>query len=166
MPEMQPADFLSLTVEISITITGFSGIVIVLGRRAMGDWSPKDRVQLRALLVTSITPIAFAGLGLFLLTTEIPLSYVWRICSAFHVASFALQAITGIRRAKKLLKDDFDLAGSVLLIGAIFVALLGTANAVVFAAFWPFSLVLVWLIGVSILNFVQLLWRATVEGLT
>jgi len=163
---MEPADLLSLVVEVSITITGFSGIVIVLGRRSLGEWSPRDRVQLRALLVSSITPTAFSGLGLFLLTTDIPLSHIWRICSVFHVAMYAFQATTGIRRAKKLLKDDFDLSTvSVLLGGSMLIALLNIANAVLIAAFWPLALALVWLIGLSLFNFVQLLWRATLEEL-
>jgi len=162
---MQPEDFLSLVVEVSITIVGFSGIVIVLGRRAMGEWSSKDLAQFRALLVTSITPIAFSGLGLFLLTTEIPLNAIWRVCSLFFVASYFIQATIGIRRAKNLLKDDIDKGRVfVLLSGATLLALLGLVNAVVFAAFWPLALTLLWLIGVSIFNFVELLWRATVDG--
>jgi len=45
------------------------------------------------------------------------------------------------------------------------IALLGIANAVLIAAFWPLALALVWLIGLSLFNFVQLLWRATLEEL-
>ncbi|MFV8816925.1 hypothetical protein [Haliea sp. E17] len=73
---MHPADFFSLVIETSITIAGFSGIVIVLGRRVDGVWSARDRIQLRALLLSSMTPIAISGLGLLLLTTDIQL--LWR----------------------------------------------------------------------------------------
>ncbi len=164
---MQPADFLSLVVEVSITIAGFSGIVIVLGRRASGEWSPKDQIQLRALLLSSITPISIAGLGLVLLTTTIPEDYIWRICSGTGVGLFSFYATTGIRRARKLLKTKLDpVVSRVLLPIAILTTLLGLANAVVIAAFWPLAILLVWLIGVSIFNFIQLLWRAILEDST
>jgi len=161
---MQPADFFSLVVETSITIAGFSGIVIVLGRRAAGDWSPRDRIQLRALLISSITPIAISGLGLFLLTTGIPMTYAWIICSVFAVGLFAFQMTNGIRLAKKELREQLNrVTIAVLFFISAVVSLINILNAVAIAAFWPLALLLIWLIGVSLFNFIQLLWSATFE---
>ncbi len=162
---MQPADFFSLVIEISITIVGFSGIVIVLGRRAQGEWTARDQIQLRGLLISSITAIAISGLGLLLLTTEMPIGYVWRICSVFTIGLFAFQATIGIRRAQRLLSKEFNWPATYIFLSvAIALAvLLGMANAVVIVAFWPIALLLIWLISVSLFHFIQLLWREIVE---
>ncbi len=162
---MQPADFFSLVIEVSITIAGFSGIVIVLGRRAAGEWSPRDRLQLRALLLSTMTPMAISGLVLFLLSTEMAEDYVWRISSGFAVGLFAFQSITGIRRARSLLRDETEYTTMYVLLGvSISVALLCLANAVSIVALWPIALMTVWLIGLSLFNFIQLLWRAIDEA--
>lgn len=162
---MQPADFLSLVVEVSITIAGFSGIVIVLGRRARGEWSPRDQIQLRALLLSSMMPLAISGLGLFLLTTELTVGSVWRICSVFAICLFGFHATTGIRRARQSLKNEIDPATIYVLysVSISVILLLGLANTFAIVAFWPIALLLVWMIGLSLFNFIQLLWRATVE---
>ncbi len=162
---MEPADFLSLVIETSITIAGFTGIVIVLGRRAAGEWSARDRIQLRALLLSTMTPIAISGLGLLLITTEMPLVHVWRIISAFTVVLYCFHMVTGLRRAHQVLDKEF-LGGTLYLLLSLsaLVSLVVAANALVLATFWPIALLLTWMIGLSLFNFIQLLWRATVEG--
>jgi len=158
---MQPSDFLSLVIEASITIAGFSGIVVVLGRRQVGDWSLTDQIQFRALLTTSITPIAVSGLGLVLLVSEIPSDYVWRICSLINFGLLATGIPTGIRRANKRPKNEINRVHRLVIISSgTAVILLLFANAVAIAAFWPLSVALSFMIGMAIFNFIQLLLRA------
>jgi hypothetical protein len=53
------AVLLSLS-EVCATFTGFIGIVVVLGRRAEGSWNAIDDIRFRALITSSVTPVALS----------------------------------------------------------------------------------------------------------
>ena len=54
---MEHGDILRLIAEIAVALTGFTGIVAVLGRRARGDWSAEELLSLRVLIETSLTAL-------------------------------------------------------------------------------------------------------------
>ena len=134
---------------------------LAIRHRQAGDWSLTDRLQFRALLTTSITPIAVSGLGLVLLVSEIPMDYAWRICSLFNFGLLAIGIPKGIRRANKRPKNEINrVQRFIILSSGTAVILLLFANTVAIAAFWPLSVALSFMIGMAIFNFIQLLLRA------
>ncbi len=44
--------------EVCVAFTGFIGIVVVLGRRSIGEWTAIDDVRFWTLITSSIAPIA------------------------------------------------------------------------------------------------------------
>ena len=52
--------------EVCATFTGFIGMVVVLGRRAEGAWNVIDDIRFRALITSSITPVALSLLPILL----------------------------------------------------------------------------------------------------
>jgi len=158
---LHPGDFLSLVVEISIAIAGFSGIVVVLGRRQSGEWTSVDRLRLRGLLNASFAPMGLSGLALILLASEVPSDAVWRICSSIYAFLYAVFWTHGMRLAASLGPDETNRA-QMLLVGfsGVGVILLLTANTISIAAFWPFSIGLVYHTALALFNFVGLLRRA------
>ena len=76
--------------QIAIALTGFTGIVVALGRREISEWSPIEAFQLRALLYWSLgtTLLAFVPVGLSGLAPDT----TWRLAHAtffvFHVSVF------------------------------------------------------------------------------
>ena len=53
-------DTLVALAEVSVGLTGFIGIVTVLGSRSQGEWSPLDNIRFWSLMLSSLTPIALA----------------------------------------------------------------------------------------------------------
>ncbi len=68
--------------QIAVALTGFTGIVAVLGSRNQGTWSPSERLQLRTLVETSLTVLfaSFAPILLFMVGNSEPTA--WRAANA------------------------------------------------------------------------------------
>ncbi len=64
--------------EVGIALAGFTGLVVVLGRRAHGDWTPAERTQLAILLQTSLAAVFFALLPLLIPRLPFPETAAWR----------------------------------------------------------------------------------------
>jgi hypothetical protein len=77
--------------QIAIALTGFTGIVVALGERELGDWTPVDRFLLRALLYWSLGTMFLALLPSGLSTVR-ALPEPWRVAhgifALFHAAVF------------------------------------------------------------------------------
>ena len=92
-------DFLLGIASISIALIGFSGVVIALGRRGQGEWTPSEMLQLRTLVEPSIVSLlgAFVPILLGLLTLNSDL--LWRtsntILVVLHLAGFFAFVIRG-----------------------------------------------------------------------
>jgi hypothetical protein len=78
--------------EIAIALTGFTGIVTVLGRRGRGDWSARDLFRVKALLYWSLSTMFLAFLPTFLLGLGEVVAAPWRVAhgvfACFHSAVF------------------------------------------------------------------------------
>jgi hypothetical protein len=65
------ADTLLTTAEVAVALAGFSGVVVVLGRPSLSDWTPVDVLRLQVLLgvslgavILALLPLAFHHVGL------------------------------------------------------------------------------------------------------
>lgn len=91
--------FLLGIASIAIALIGFSGVVIALGRRGEGKWTPSEMLQLRTLVEPSIVSLlgAFVPilLGLLFLNEE----SLWRTSNAllavFHLVGFSAFIVRG-----------------------------------------------------------------------
>jgi len=162
---LNPSDFLSLAVEASIAIIGFSGIVVVLGRKRVGEWDTMDRMQLRALLVAGATPFTMSGLALVLLTTDVALDSVWRVMSVATFGSIVIFLPSGIRQVRAQSPEELKIVQRVVVLSCLAaVILLLVANVIYIAAFWPLAVAIYFEICMALLSFVQLLWRSIFEA--
>ena len=92
-------DFLLGIASISIALIGFSGVVIALGRRGQGKWTPSEMLQLRTLVEPSIVSLlgAFVPilLGLLILNADVLWKTSNTILVALHLAGFFTFVIRG-----------------------------------------------------------------------
>lgn len=63
---MLSGDLLVVVAELAVAIAGFSSVVVALDSRAVREWSPARRYNLRVLLQMSALAVLFALLALFL----------------------------------------------------------------------------------------------------
>lgn len=63
---MLSGDLLVVIAELAVAIAGFSSVVVALDSRAVRDWNPARRYNLRVLLQISALAVFFALLALFL----------------------------------------------------------------------------------------------------
>lgn len=98
---MELGEALSTAAQIAVALAAFAGVVVVLRRESVDDWSPGDKFRLRLLLTHSIFALALCVIGLLLLTISRPLQGVWRSCSAVAVVidlPFAITTSGSFRR--------------------------------------------------------------------
>ena len=162
---MDPGDILTLVIEYSIAIVGFSGIVIVLGRRESGEWTAVDRLRLTGLLNASFAPISMAGFALILLASKVPSEMVWKICSSAYALLYLIFASRGIRRATKLDPSEKNTAQIfVVVVSVAAIITLLIFNAIKISSFWPFAIALAFHTALGLFNFVGLLMNAISDG--
>jgi hypothetical protein len=61
---MLDASVLVSLAEVSVTVAGFTGVVVVIGSRSAGKWTSVDDVRFWSLMLNSLTPIALSLLPL------------------------------------------------------------------------------------------------------
>ena len=159
MPD--PVETLRLLVEAAVAVAGFSGVVVVLGRRAAGKWSEVERIYLDNVLVTSLTVLFLSLLMLVLLHAGLEPHAAWRTGSGVWCLICAYQLVKRFRQHLRIAGDDPQRVGNVALaiiyVGTAIMLLGGLANSVAFAEFWPFLAAQVWLFGIACDSFVRLL---------
>lgn len=159
---MQPSDALGVGAQVAVTLAGFTGIVVVFGRRALHEWSAGDRFRLGILLILSILPFVMCLTGIFLLTTGMALPDTWRWCSA--IAAVLLLGGNGIivRTFARLERGEFVRVGgnralfAVLVAVGLAIAALQLYNALALAQFWAFFAAVVTTMLICALQFVRL----------
>ena len=171
---MDPFEALSLCGEIAIAITGFSGVVVVLGERAGSTRSEVDRVRFRLLVSATLTPLALVALAFILDAAMIDRAATWRICSIAYALSVSTTAYLNVRAGARADSGDPEMlvprfsnvwrGGAVALTGAIIVMLLQLANAISLHAFWPVLVAAWWGIALSLFAFVGLLFPSEPPG--
>ena len=158
MPD--PVETLRILVEASVAIAGFSGVVVVFGRRATGEWSELERTRIRNLLGTSFTVLFLSLVALLLLHSGIDPETTWRVGSSAWSVGATYNVIL-ILRDRRSVRGDPQLISTIsvaLVIGAtVIVVGLNLANALVLGWFWPFLTALIWLFAAACYTFALLL---------
>ena len=92
-------DFLLSIASISIALIGFSGVVIALGRRGQGEWTPSEMLQLRTLVEPSIVSLLGSFVPILLGLLALGADALWVISNlllmALHLIGFSAFIIRG-----------------------------------------------------------------------
>jgi len=80
---------LSTFAEVGIALAGFSGVVVVLGRRAVGEWIPLDRFRAITLLTLSLLLVVFSLLPLVLEPLGLAELTSLRLCNGLFAVGHA-----------------------------------------------------------------------------
>lgn len=147
---------LSSAIEVGIAIVGFSGIVIVLGRRDQGDWSTLERVRLKSLLGSSIAAVFASFLPFVLLSAGLSLKFTWHAASALLGIGFALVGAVRYRQFRGT-GSAISVQESATFVLVAVVVLLLVANAAALGAAWPYVVAVLANLGIGLGQFVRLL---------
>ena len=88
--------------EIAITLTGFTGIVVVFGQRSGGVWNPLEWIRLRLLLETSIGVLFLAWVPILLQQLSFTPYSLWRISNGIQAFIHLTGIIILMWRIRKL----------------------------------------------------------------
>lgn len=160
---IDPGEVLGAAAQVSVTLAGFAGVVVVFGRRAVHEWSGVDRFRLRLLLTTSAQALAYCMVGLLLLATSLEAHAVWVWSSALAIVLYVPTTVIGLQSFRQLLPGELEAAGASrpLFYGISILSLVGGAlqlyNIFVARDFWPFFFLIVSAILASTLQFVRMI---------
>lgn len=156
---VNPYDTLHLIVEASLALAGFSGVVVVLGRRSAGEWSGHDRSNLLNLLSASFGALFMSLSALVLLHAEVAPEATWKIVGAAWLVVSSQQALLNIRRLHEMPVGERPSGAILFVVNSTLavVAVLQVWNLIGAARFWPLALALMWLFGLASLAFCRLL---------
>jgi hypothetical protein len=155
---MNPADLLATLAQLGVALAGFSGIVVVLGARASGEWSTRERQLLSALLATSGGVILWSLLPLLLLAAGLADPSVWLLSSAsWFVTQLAILFIRARQFARDPGAEGWERRFLILaFVGGVTVLVLQLVNLWLRAS-WPHLTAVTWHLMLSFLVFVRLL---------
>jgi hypothetical protein len=156
---MNAADLLTTLAQLGVALAGFSGIVVVLGARATGHWSSRERQLLNILLGTGGSVILWSILPLLLLAAQLSERRVWLISSgSWSIVQGAVLAVRarGIARDREAQTQERSLVIFALL-GGITALILQLTNLVWLGVAWPHLAAVAWQLALSFLVFVRLL---------
>ena len=147
---------LTSVIQVAIAIAGFSGIVVVLGRRTEGVWDANDRIRFQGLLIGSFATMLFAFLPYILLSANIAQGPTWRISSGIHAITLSVVAI--IRR-RQLTATDSRLSGSDVVALSVVAAVVAiqVVNSMTVGESWPYLTGIIGHLLVTFVHFVRLL---------
>ena len=138
---MEPSDALIAAIEASVALAGFSGIVVVFGRRSQGEWLPQEELRLSMLLGASFQALLVSFLGVLLLSANLPESTAWTVCSVIWSLATVSHTALVLVRTRGLAADDisktnpvFFWLGGALVLLVVFLQIL---NVVSLREFWP-----------------------------
>ena len=160
---MQDSDLLQTIAEIAIALTGFTGVVAVLGERARGKWRAVDLFRFNNLLTTSIAALFLAFVPILIHKLGAPELTAWRLSSGL-AAAYILVVFARGRSIRQLPQDQQveiqrPVLGALFVIhAAVFLLLVANALGVAYSGeSAPFLVALVWLLAFAAFQFVRLL---------
>jgi hypothetical protein len=158
----EPAETFSLVAELAVAFVGFSGIVVALGRRQMGDLNPLERRRLANLFWQAFAALITSLFVLTLLHAKVPVVVIWRLASAAWAAAAVLLAALDWRRVRALSEPERALLGRPLVAAVygavILIALLQVSNSVYLHTVWPILVAVSVNLLIAFLLFVLLLF--------
>ena len=150
---------------LGLTLTGFSGLVAIMGKRGSGQWTGGERVQFIELAVISLT-VTFSAFVPIVVSLEFSGDMSHRVSLGIIAAAHLGCLVRGLSTVLKTPDARveyapgvifFMIAGGVLIIGASLLAVVGFLGG--FALL--ILLNLLWLLFVAVVNFVQLLTNSS-----
>lgn len=159
--QLDPADTLSVVIEASVALAGFSAVVATLGHRVRDGLG---QVLILNLLSTAFSALFLSMLALVLLHSGLPEHLAW-ICSSSVFLLFGLGAgwvnyRQVIQRRVVEVTQTIDVVIRNFWFGsAVVINVLQLWNIFSTQRFWPLLLGIVWLFALSCYSFVRLLTR-------
>jgi hypothetical protein len=161
---VEESETLRTLAEVAVALTGFTGIVAVLGRRAGGEWSPLELLRLRMLLETSLGVLFLSLLPVLLLTLRLSQETVWRVSNALQGVVHLGGALVLYLRVSRLAPSQWPSEERWLTaaLAPVSLAILSVQSGAVFGLlssyeFFVYLLGLVYLLALAALHFVLLL---------
>jgi hypothetical protein len=147
---------LSGSIEVSIAIAGFSGIIAVFGQRG-STWQTADQLRLRILLTASAMALFFSMFPFVLLDSGIDQRTFWRVGSALQ--AFWFISIVAYRLRQATLAGVTEAVGlsTLALVVILLFTLLQIFNAICFALPWLYVVGVMFQIFVAFSAFASLL---------
>lgn len=114
--------------EISVAFAGFSGVVVVMGRRSAGDWRTGETLRFWQMIEVSLTALVFSLLPIVFHHIGLPVAYTWASCSGMLALVSGIQMGRAVWRTKKAARTDKSISLSFttlfFLVGIVVVLLL------------------------------------------
>src|SRR6266436_8945696 len=86
------------------TFAGFSGVVVIFGERARGEWLSKDRFRLVNMLVMSLATCVLSLGPIILSMFHVSAEKTWSVSSTVTSISFLLYFFYAVPQALKLMR--------------------------------------------------------------
>jgi hypothetical protein len=156
---MNAADLLTTLAQLGVAMAGFSGIVVVLGARATGQWSSRERELLSILLGASGAVVLWSILPLLLLAADLSERRVWLLSSGswcINQGAVLVVRARGLARDREAQTQERSLVIFAFL-GAIIALAMQLANVIWLGVAWPHLAAVAWQLALSFLVFVRLL---------
>jgi len=158
---MEPNEALGIAAQVAVTLAGFAGVVVIFRPQSVHEWSQIDRLRLRLLLHNSICPLAYALIGMLLLSIKPAPAWIWRECSLFGLLFQTPGAIVAVVSLRRLGQNKLSVPNKILLqgLGLLMVAtlVLQIINVVRLNLFWPFFLFIVMHLIAGIIQFARMI---------
>ena len=123
-------DILLTAAEVSISLAGFTGIIVIFAR-GRGVWSTVDRFRIKAALGGSVGAAFLALLPSALILLELEGATLWRVSSGLFIAYVVSVGIWQLPDARQLSEEDIDTLKEP---GRMFLLTIGWTTIVVHAA--------------------------------
>lgn len=166
---MDPSDALSKGAQIAVAFAGLTAAVVVRRGSEVHAWPAADRLRLKLLLATTLTPLILCLLGIALLAMNLSPIVVWKIssgCAAAIVAVGILFATIEFKsidpRDRKRVEASGAIFWSISSLG-IFIALVLTYNALGPGLFWLFFGFIISALFVAIAQFIRFILTRSVK---
>jgi hypothetical protein len=139
--------------EVCVAFMGFIGIVVVLGGRSKGEWTPVDDVRFWTLMLNCLTPIALALLPLIFGAESYKV--IGLIVGGTWVVLLFHQAISATRIPEASTKlAIFVMITTIIVYGTFAVSALWISNAPIHQLYLS---IILWNLTLAIIFFVRLL---------
>jgi hypothetical protein len=150
--------------EVSVALTGFSGIVVFLGRRASGEWTEADRTRVWSMISSGLLALLLSLSPFLFWELSSNPDITWAASSGLGAVAGVIALTAGLRQSiRTAAADDTEanfLAGY-LLVGITALILLALAlNAIgigLARSFTPYLIALLWYLTLASLLFLRLL---------
>jgi hypothetical protein len=156
--------------EISATLAGFAGVVILFLRRDAGRWVAADVSRFAVMLACSLGALVFALLPLPFISAAVSEATTWGTCSAVLAVFLASIVGVGVWANIRFDRGTFNPYLVVLVIGGSFVAtvllVLNILGVGFHRSFTGYLIGLSWLVAQAAIYFARLVYLGVRERLS